>query len=124
MPHFSIRISDHLNQELGLKAQKLNTDKSVLARDFIRQGLANFQTNKDPYLEVAALLKRNINYTILSHCLMEMVVSDYVDNGAELCTKANSKAETLMNHLLQKFSNSFPESIDFVKFKAEFETDN
>ena len=102
MPMICTRVSEHLNQELVLKAQELNIHKSVLTRDFIRKGLSNFQTNKDPYLEVMALLKRNINYAIMSHCLMEMVVSDYVENGSELCTKARSKTDTLINHLLQK----------------------
>ena len=124
MPHITLRISDHLCQELELKAQELNIDRSTLLRDFIRKGLSSFQANHSANLDIGGLLKHNISYTMMVQCLMEMVVAGYVEKGSELCSTAHLKAEKLVNNLLRKLSKSSPESIDLVKFKNGLETEN
>ena len=124
MPQICTRVSDYLYQQLELKAQELNTDKSTLVRDFIRIGLSNLQTNSALYSDVTELLKQSINYTIMSHCLIDRAISDYVENGSELCSQAHSKAEKLLNNLLQKLSKSPSEPIEFVQFKTVLGTND
>ena len=124
MPQICTRVSDYLYQQLELKAQELNTEKSALVRDFIRVGLSNLQTNSALYSDVTELLKQSINYTIMSHCLIDKAISDYVENGAELCSQAHSKAEKLVNNLLQKLSKAPSEPIEFVQFKTDLGTND
>ena len=109
---------------MELKAQELNTEKSALVRDFIRMGLSNLQTNSALYSDVTELLKQSINYIIMSHCLIDRAISNYVENGSELCEQTHSKAEKLLNNLLQKRSNlTLSEPMELFKFKPNIETD-
>ena len=124
MPQVCARISAHLYQELELKAQELNTEKSALLRDFIRIGLSSLKTNDIISSDLTALLKQNIHYSILSHCLIDLAVSEYVENGNEICEKARSKAEKLLNNLLLKFSKRSFEPTELIKVNLEPKKNN
>ena len=124
MPQICTRMSDYLYQELELKAQELDTEKSALVRDFIRMGLSNLQTNHAIYSDLIELQKQTISFAIRSHCMAENVIADYVDKGPELIVKSHSKAEELVNNLLKNLSKPLLEPIELLEFKAGLQADN
>src|SRR5947209_1689245 len=100
MRQISLKISDHLYQELELKTQSLEMNFSDVLRDVLKIGLQHFGI-KNSLESTSKVLenssqKQAIGYTIFSYCLLEEFIKSYAESGSELCDKAHAKAEKLL----------------------------
>lgn len=106
MQQISLKLSEQTHQQLLLKKEELALDNiSDVIRLLLRFALENHNTeiiknhpNK--------LQKRALSYAIMSYCLLEESVLSLAEDGPILTEQAHSKAEKLINSLLQKIDNN------------------
>ncbi len=93
-------------QQLLIKKEELSIDNiSDVIRFLLRFALDNYA--KEPTKKHQdKLQKQALSYAIMSYCLIEQSILTLVEDGPQLQEQANTKAEKLINTLLQKSVNT------------------
>ncbi len=106
MQPVSLKISEPMYQQLLIKKEELSIGNiSDVIRFLLRFALENYA--KEPTRKHQDKLQKQVlSYAIMSHCLIEQSVLTLAEDGPQLQERANTKAEKLINSLLQKSANS------------------
>ena len=101
MSLLSIRISDALKEQLLDKRGQIGVDNiSSVVRHLLIWALQHYDLGSD-----STLLRQMAKHIVLTQCLVEHCVVEYIENGDEAKDKSYEKAGKMIADLFEK--NSF-----------------
>ena len=103
MPQISLKLSEHLYQEVLLTMQDMGLENvSDTIRALLQAALETPTFSSKKLTD--KLQKKSATYAIMAYCLMEKFLSTSAKNGQTLSEDAHDKAEKLINNLILKSS--------------------
>ena len=105
MQRISLKVDDHIYQELELKARELELSLSDIMRKCLKIGLKHFKTESPPPVSleknIYQIQKRIAVHVLFTHSLIEHFIKGTIANGNELCDLAESTAEKMLVTMLE-----------------------
>ena len=98
MPQISVKISEHLNQQLLQKAREMGGIKISDAVRILLQNALEGSTSKND----KNLIKKSLHYAVTSYYMLQEFILTESKEGTALNDAAHEKAEQIVGNLLKK----------------------